>query len=222
MPADNQSVEYFIGETGPTLNFATSFTAQPSFCETSLSFSVSDRSIRNRITLTESSFSFAQLNNLNKAGSGEETYPITLIWRTGNSRVKTKTETITLNLIVKNPCYVASKLTWTEPAQTDPIVGNYENNQVFVYDPYTVTPIICQSEISVTCDATVGVVGPSNYLSCEELSGKKLIQRFRGADYLAGLKPGTYTYTFNVSTNPGQADVTKTFTVDFVLEEPCN
>ena len=174
MPADNQSVEYFIGETGPTLNFATSFTAQPSFCETSLSFSVSDRSIRNRITLTESSFSFAQLNNLNKAGSGEETYPITLIWRTGNSRVKTKTETITLNLIVKNPCYVASKLTWTEPAQTDPVVGNYENNQVFEYDPYIVSPIICQSEISVTCDATVGVVGPSSYLSCEELDDGKL------------------------------------------------
>lgn len=72
------------------------------------------------------------------------------------------------------------------------------------------------------------VSGPSDYLTCEDLdSNNQLSKSFDSADYQGGLKPGVYTYTFQVTTNydtdtsTAQADVTKEFSFNFELIEPC-
>ena len=222
-PASGAQVTYFIGEPDLTETFATAFTAAPSFCTKELTFSVADADIEAKITVTTTQFQFAQLDDLTKAGvTGTETYVVTLTWTMGNPLATTLVEDRTLDLIIKNPCFVASKLTWTEPTQTDPPSDVYTGTDVvFTYDPYTVLPAFC--EITVSCSGTVsGPTLATTTLPCDDLdSNDQLINNFDDSDYNGGLAPGTYTYTFEVTTNEGQADVTKTFTVDFVLEDPC-
>jgi len=61
-------------------------------------------------------------------------------------------------------------------------------------------------------------------LTCEELASADdtLTKNFVEADYTdKNLAPGTHTYTYEVTTTGAAASLTKEFTVDFELVDPC-
>jgi hypothetical protein len=99
-------------------------------------------------------------------------------------------------------------------SQPDP--NSYDGQTLtFTFTPFTVQPAWCDLSISCT-----GVSGPSpDYLQCVELDESGQVNwTFDGEDYKNGLKPGTYTYTYEVNMASGH---TETFTVDVTLEDPC-
>ena len=66
-------------------------------------------------------------------------------------------------------------------------------------------------------------VAPVNEnMLCQELVDGKLTWNFTPVDYTdKKIAPGNYVYTFDVSTDDNQADLTKQFTVTVTLEDPC-
>lgn len=60
-------------------------------------------------------------------------------------------------------------------------------------------------------------------ISCQELTNGSLTQSFTESQYVSdGLAPGDYVFTFNVSTDPGDADLTEQFTFTVTLLDPCS
>ena len=72
--------------------------------------------------------------------------------------------------------------------------------------------------MTVSCN---DVSGPSNLLSCKELTDGKLTWNFTPNDYtVKRLTPGEYTYTFDVSTGNDSA-LTKQFSFKVILIDLC-
>jgi len=118
------------------------------------------------------------------------------------------------DLTFLDACLYDSLITLTPVTQTLQLVNNYNGQPIlFTYNPISVSPAWCDA--TVTCDS---VVGPSQYLACKELdSNGKIDWTFDDTDYTDGLKPGTYTYTFNVQVGGQSAQ----FSFDVVLQDPC-
>lgn len=109
--------------------------------------------------------------------------------------------------------------TITSKPQTNPAANSYDGVPFsFTYNAFTADPSYC--DLQVTCKSVSNVAG-SIGLPCQELVNGRLTWTISGLDYERGLLPGTYTYTFEVTTAPGVAALTKTFTVDVTLVDPC-
>jgi hypothetical protein len=70
----------------------------------------------------------------------------------------------------------------------------------------------------------MGIPQPENaFVPCQDLdSNDKLTFNFPSDRYTQQqVPPGPYTLTFEVSSDPGNADLTETFDVVVTLEDPC-
>ena len=104
-------------------------------------------------------------------------------------------------------CSEASLITLGQAVQDEPITHQYDGStSTFTFTRYTVSPGWC--DMSITCDS---VVGPSQYLQCQDLDNLDQIKwTFDRDDYEGGLTPGSYVYTYNVSIG---GNVLRQFTV---------
>ena len=85
----------------------------------------------------------------------------------------------TFDLTFMNPCIDTQFVTLTPTTQTTSLQDTYSSSDVvFTYNPFTVEPSFC--EMTVSCN---DVSGPSNLLSCKELSDGKLTWNFTPNDY---------------------------------------
>ena len=94
--------------------------------------------------------------------------------------------------------------------------------QTFTYNPFDVSPDICPLTVSCTDISSGG--GPSTLLcSNYELDESNAVDlQFTLDDYSSGdIVPGTYTFTYSVTTGSPDAPLTKTFTFDFILSDAC-
>lgn len=99
-------------------------------------------------------------------------------------------------------------------------MDNYSGTTLtFTYNDFIVMPYWCDTEINCVS------VSPSGQgLSCQELVNNngdlQTTWNFDGTSYET-IRPGTYTYTYNVCVN-GLPTTCKTFTVSITLTDPCN
>ena len=96
----------------------------------------------------------------------------------------------------------------------------------FYYTPYTVSPSFCP--LTVECVSVAPVADSEINIACDpdaNVASDPLIFNFNHQDYLDGLKPGTYTHTYRVSTadaDPMESNLNKEFTFDVTLTDPCD
>ena len=110
-------------------------------------------------------------------------------------------------------------ITKTAHAGTIPASDSYtSNDMVFTYNAFLVEPSYC--DLTIQCR----LVAPANVnVPCQELdSNGQLIWNFTPQDYTdREVAPGSYTFTYDVTTSEGDADLTESFDVAVPLEDPC-
>ena len=79
------------------------------------------------------------------------------------------------------------------------------------------SPSYCNLQISC-----LGVEPANQFVPCQEIVDDKLTFNFPSSRYTnSEVPPGDYTFTFQVSTDPTNPDLTEEFTVTVTLEDPC-
>ena len=110
-------------------------------------------------------------------------------------------------------------ITATTQPSVVPASDSYTGTDMtFTHNQFVVTPSYC--ELSIKCRSVTPVNGD---LSCQELnSNNGLVFNFTPEDYTERrVAPGSYTFTFDVSADEGNADLTESFDVVVILEDPC-
>ena len=105
-----------------------------------------------------------------------------------------------------DPCIDSNFVTITDTPQTNPPADTYSGNDiVFTYDPFDIqAPSFCLFDVdAVSCASVSPDIGAN--LPCQELSQtRQLTWNFPESSYISGdVPPGTYTFTYDVSTAPG-------------------
>ena len=90
---------------------------------------------------------------------------------------------------------------------------------IFTYEPYTVIPSFC--ELTPSCTSVSSSIVSSSGIACEDFTDGVLTQSFDSTDYLDNLAPGTYTFTFTVSTGGAATALNPTFDFKIILIDPC-
>ena len=177
------------------------FTVVPSYCKYSYVWTVTNLQTVNAgapVTAIQQSgdqFNFLYMFELPDMSQKQTATVTATTYSDYSSQNAGKTASASFDLTFLDACLYDNLITLTPVAQTQQITGNYNAQPViFTYSPFGVSPAWCDA--SVTCDS---VVGPSQYLSCQQLdSNGQIVWTFDNTDYTSGLTPGSYTYTFNV------------------------
>ena len=131
----------------------------------------------------------------------------------------------TWDLTFTNSCTDENAVTIIATSQTNPDPDTYSDTPViFNYNPFTITADPgCQTGVeAVKCRSVSPDLG--SILPCQELDQNgQLTWQFSEDDFTSGrVPPGTYTFTYDVSTSAGyEVGVTKSFTVEVELIDPC-
>lgn len=137
------------------------------------------------------------------------------LYQTSTANQRTDTKTFIVRFL--DPCQDTNIVTLTNPGQTDPAPFDFYQAQTrtFIYNPYSYYPSWCP--VDVSC---ISVNDASGRLTC---SGHDLVPSqsttwtITGADYTAGLQPGTYVYTYRVTVGARTDD----FPVTLTITDPC-
>ena len=97
-------------------------------------------------------------------------------------------------------------MTLSSTDQTNPRSDAYTSEEItFTYEPFTVVPSFCA--MTIQCNNIAPV---NENMPCQELVDGKLTWNFTPADYTdKKIAPGNYVYTFDVSTDDNQAELTE-------------
>ena len=119
----------------------------------------------------------------------------------------------------------------TTETQTASVTDNFSGTpKTWTYVPYTIAPAICTSKLSVICVEITGPntdAGAAHPLECSDYeiggsNGNDLSFTFSQSQYDTQLAPGTYTFTYNVTTDINVPELTKTLTFDLILTDICD
>ena len=124
-----------------------------------------------------------------------------------------------------NPCNYEFFTTLTVTTQS-PITftDDYSGmKQIFTYVPFIVSPDICP--LTVSCTEISSEEGPTTLLTTDyELDESNAVDLiFNTDDYSSGkIAPFAYTFTYSVTTGSPDASLTKNFSFDVTLADPCS
>lgn len=223
-PADQ---DYTLTTTALVITDPHTVTIDPDYCPFTLEYSVTNLSDGSSAITESPDGTFTVFWDSSRFPAGK-TQTVTAVVTSrsdygSDSTPKTATDSFDVNYL--DPCIdpnVAIVSPTTQPTLPD---DAYTGNTItFTHNPYTVTPSFCP--LTLTCE---GVSGPSVFVTCGTIDNNVSMDKsytttdYIGTDQVYGddMAPGTYTFTFKVSTGGTDPSLNPTFTVDQTLIDPC-